>query len=136
MILVDTSIWIEFFNPKSSFLSSQLETLIKESQIVTCYPVRAEVLSGTMTEKTKSIITAALEALPATDPDWNAPETWQKIIHLAALAHKKKTEIPGIVDRMLLVTCLESGHILWTLDKKLKRMAGTLEIPIFPSLGD
>lgn len=123
MTLVDTSVWIEFFKPRPVVDLNPLELLIEERNVVTCRPVKAEVLSGEMSVSTREVITGALESMIPVDPDWNAPATWKNIVALAAKARQKEIGVPGLVDRMILMAALESGATLWTLDKKLKRFA-------------
>jgi len=52
MVLIDTSVWIDFFSTKSSPHVNQLETLIKdEDDICICGIVLTEVLQGIKHEK-------------------------------------------------------------------------------------
>lgn len=134
IILVDTSVWIEFFNRKPQINPVELESILEEKRVVTCFPIRAELLSGTMSTPVREVVTRALESLITVDPDWNKPITWQRVVASGMMARKKGIAIPGLVDRMILESALECSAALWTLDKKLKNLARHSEVPLFPTL--
>ena len=129
-VLVDTSVWIEFFNPKPRFETARLELLIEENLCVTCLPVRAEVLSGKMAPKNRSIILRAFDSLAYADPEWKLKETWDNVADIALRARREKSTLPGLVDRMILLTAQKSGVALWTFDLKLRKLAVILGIPL------
>ncbi|MBI2982172.1 MAG: PIN domain-containing protein [Deltaproteobacteria bacterium] len=131
-VLVDTSVWIEFFRPKPPIDISPLDLLIREREVTTCRPIIAEVLSGKMSSGTRSTVSRALNALTLVDLDWNIGSSWEKVIDLASLAHQKGIGIPGLVDRMILVSAQESGNQLWTLEAKLQKLAGLAGVGLFP----
>lgn len=123
MVLVDTSVWIEFFKRSPAISLTQLELFIEEGQVVTCWPVKTEVLSGDMSRQTRSIVSDALNAMISVDPDWNSPATWKNLVGFATGARRKGLSVPGIIDRMILLAAKESGAKLWTLDKKMGKLA-------------
>lgn len=129
IVLVDTSVWIEFFKRSPSMDITPLELLIEERRVATCLPIRAEVLSGQMDSKTKSTVERALDAMISVDPDWNAKAIWDEIAGLAVLARKKVKKLPGIIDRAILLAARESGCQIWSLDRRLMRLAEIMEIP-------
>lgn len=129
IVLVDTSVWIEFFRRRPSVDIAPLELLIEERRVATCLPIRTEVLSGQMDSKTKNVIEGALDAMISVDPDWNAKSIWDQIAGLAVLARKKIRKLPGIVDRAILLAARESGCQIWSLDRRLMQLAEIMEIP-------
>ncbi|MDO8461516.1 MAG: PIN domain-containing protein [Deltaproteobacteria bacterium] len=134
-VLVDTSVWLEFFKRKSSLDIAPLELLIEERRVATCLPIRAEILSGEIPAKPREALSQSFEAMLSVDPDWKSFFIWQKVVHLALECRRRKIGLPGIVDRMILVAAQESGAVLWTLDRKLKNLALSLSIPVSnPSL--
>jgi len=130
-VLVDSSVWIEFFQPKTFLSLHPLESLIQERDVVTCLPVKTEVLSGKMSGEMRKVIEQAFDAMDFVDLDWNSRETWNSLIEISQKAQKKKVSIPGLVDRMILASCLKSSIILWTLDRKLRGLAQALRHPLF-----
>ena len=61
MILVDTSVWIEFFRKSSRF---QITAVVDLDEVVTCLPVIQEILQGFDDQKAFRIAKEALLALP------------------------------------------------------------------------
>jgi len=123
ILLVDTSIWIEFFKSKPSLDLHPLELAIEERRVATCLPILAEVLSGGISSKMKPVLLDTFEAMIQIDLDWNSKTVWQEIVSLALKARIKGLGIPGLIDRMILLAAKESHSTLWTLDQKLKRLA-------------
>ena len=51
MIVVDTSIWIEFFRGRNSIVDNHLRKLIDQDQVFLAAPVRLEILMGAAEKK-------------------------------------------------------------------------------------
>lgn len=131
IVLVDSSVWIEFFHRRPQLDSTQIEGLTEEHRVVTCQPITTEVLSGEMSTETRKTVSLAFSAMACVDPDWSSPETWRKIVELALDARKKGAGVPGIVDRMILLAARESGAVLWTDDKKLGKLASRIGVALY-----
>ena len=130
-VLVDTSVWIEFFSKRPAIDLKPLGLLISEHQVVTCLPVQAEILSGEMTGAVRVLVSHAFDGMIFVDADWNLREVWNKVAGLAAACRKERLGLPGIVDRMILLSAQESGSQLWTLDRGLTGLAQVSEVPLF-----
>ena len=63
MILIDTSVWIEYFKQNVTFLDS-IKPLLSSKRIVTIEPVFSELLYGVRNRKEKEIIQSYWEVLP------------------------------------------------------------------------
>ena len=63
MILVDTSVWIEFLKQNSVF-ASEVEGLLKKRMVVSFEPVFAELLYGTRNDREKNKIISYWNILP------------------------------------------------------------------------
>ena len=122
-VLVDTSVWIEFFSPRPVIETAGLELLIGEKRVVTCLPVRAELLSGKIRGEKRHVVVRALDSMVYVDPDWGKKETWDELSGLSDLARCEKVGLPGLVDRMIVLAAKKSGSLLWTLDRKLRVFA-------------
>lgn len=127
-VLVDTSVWIEFFSRRPRINLVPLELMIEERRTVTCLPILAEMLSGKPAAATRATITHAFESMTFIDPDWKVLDVWHKVADLAQEAYKAKMPVPSLVDRMILLSAREAGARLWTLDLKLDRLARFLGV--------
>lgn len=131
MVLVDTSVWIEFFRKKPSISVDPLHILIEEKQVVTCLPITAEILSGEIPASKRSVIQDAFNAMVFIDLDWNSKKIWEEITHFALTAKKQGMGIPGLIDRMILLAAQKGSCSLWTLDRKLQQLAKFTKVPLF-----
>ncbi|OGQ21578.1 MAG: hypothetical protein A3I05_03500 [Deltaproteobacteria bacterium RIFCSPLOWO2_02_FULL_44_10] len=132
-VLVDSSLWIEFFQKKPRIDLTSLELLLEERRVVTCLPIQAEILSGKMDHLTAQKVKAAFEVMIHVDPDWNSPIIWKEIATLAHLTKKKGQKMPGLVDRMILIAAKTSGSLLWSMDKHMNQLAVLAEVQLFLS---
>lgn len=131
MVLIDTSVWIEFFKPHASWINSLfLESLIEEGEMATCFPIWAEVLSGEMTPKTRQTVSDAFKSMIFVDVDLNSSQTWEELIEMALFAKKHKLSTLGLIDRIILLASKKSNSKLWSLDKKLNHLAKALSLPL------
>lgn len=78
MVVVDTSIWIEFFRGKHLEIVRTLTRLLDEDRVLLAAPVRLELLSGSR-KLELARLRRLLSALPLLVPDaliWAKLETW------------------------------------------------------------
>jgi predicted nucleic acid-binding protein len=132
MVLVDTSVWIEYFktNPRIQLLD--LDVLIMERRVAICRPVYSEVCSGQMNSTTSSLVHSAFLSMPAVDVDWNDFAFWTQLADWAQAAYKNRIPACGLVDRMI-VFCAKTAEIpLWTLDSKLAKLAAFVGVSSHP----
>ncbi len=114
MTLIDTSVWIEHFRNKKSHFSQFLLT-----EIVSTHEfVLGELSLGVMNERNK--IFERLESL----------DCLQTSSHAEVLQFSKKFELQGQgigwIDAHLLHACYQHKTKLFTLDKKLMKIANRL----------
>lgn len=131
LVLLDTSVWIEFFakKPKISMATnSSLQELISNGDVVIIEPIRAELLSGRIEADLKNEILSLFDALDMIDLDWNNRNTWNDIIALADISHRHNLPIPGIVDRMILIAALNANVTIASLDRALMTLAQAMKI--------
>ncbi len=114
MVLVDTSVWIDHF--KSNNLD--LRNLLKEEQVLTHPFVIGEIACGG--HRQRSEILTLLPLLP--------PSNLASDAEVLALLEDYELYGKGIgwIDAHLLSASLLSRARLWTLDKKLARLARAL----------
>jgi predicted nucleic acid-binding protein len=133
-VLVDTSVWAEFFRSKPSLARAGLDALgalIEDNQVVTIFPIEAEVLSGRIAKPKENEVRRAFVAIDHVDADWNVRTTWDRIVQLARTAQDANLPVLGIVDRMILLAAETHGVSIWTLEHRLARVATARGIPGF-----
>jgi predicted nucleic acid-binding protein len=114
MILVDTSVWVEFLKGKQPWLAEMIR-LLEEQEVLAAEPVFAELLQGALDDREFKIILGYWRHLPK----HNVTEAWIKAGEQSA-RHKWFARGVGLLDAVLIVVARESSARVWTEDKKLK----------------
>jgi predicted nucleic acid-binding protein len=133
-ILVDTSMWIEFFSktPRVNVeILSSLSEAITDQEAVIIEAIRAELLLGHIPPKLRSEITQALDSLDLVDLDWNSRDTWDQIVLLAEIAKQQGLPIPGVIDRMILLSALNMQATIASCDHALLKLAAVIQVPFW-----
>jgi len=114
MVLVDSTIWIEFFKSNPTFLN-KMESLLESKEVITIEPVFAELLYGSRSAKERNTIISYWKVLPKISFSEGS------IIESAEFANKSNFHNSGIglIDSVLINTTIKNKHLLWTLDKKI-----------------
>jgi len=110
-ILVDTTIWIEFFRGKSK-IADHLEMLLTENPVWTCGVVMFEVLQGIKSEGEKNKILSILAILPYVEM---TKRLWQSAAELSILLKKKGVILP-LSDIFIAAIAIENDLSIYTLD--------------------
>lgn len=116
MILVDTSIWIEFFRGKEPIFT-KLKELIESSDVLAHEVVFGELLQGC---KNKSEVNFVVDY-------WNSLNNAfsnGSFIQAGKLSFEQKhiDQGIGIIDSVLVNEVKSKGYKLWTLDKKILKL--------------
>jgi predicted nucleic acid-binding protein len=114
VILVDTSVWIEFFRAREPFHSG-VRVLLENRQAITLECVFAELLQGAKSPRERRLIREMWQNLPKVDEEGlllRAGET--------AGIHKWPERGIGLVDAWIVSAARRVGAQIWTLDKKLR----------------
>jgi predicted nucleic acid-binding protein len=109
--LVDTTIWIEFFRPKSK-IGDRLEILLKENAVWTCGIVMFEILQGIKSEGEKSKTLYVLVSLPYIEM---TKKLWQSAAELSILLKKNGVNLP-LSDIFIAAIAMENDLAIYTLD--------------------
>ncbi len=114
MILVDTSIWIEFFKSNPVFVN-EIESLLVSKNVITIEPIFAELLFGSRNDYERKIILSYWKVLP------KIKFSEGSFIESADFANKRNYHNVGIglIDSILSKAVIENKHLIWTLDKKI-----------------
>ena len=90
-VLVDTSIWIEYFNKPQSKFGASLERLLHQQRVVVCGIILAELLQGTKTESEFNDVLDSLACLPFLETNLN---TWIETGRISFSLRRKGITIP------------------------------------------
>jgi predicted nucleic acid-binding protein len=118
MILVDTSVWVDYFRAVNRHLVAHLQALLEEDQVALVVPVRIEILSG-CPPRDWGQLRRLLEALPLLFP---SDSTWERMEEWIENAARKGKRF-GMADLLIAALAAERGMELWSLDLDFIRMA-------------
>ncbi len=116
MILVDTSVWVDHFRNGNAVL----ETLLHDGEVMTHPFVVGELACGSLANR--NTILALLQELP------EAPSAEHD--EVMSLVERKRLWSQGIgwIDAHLLASSLLANTPVWSLDKRLQLVAGSLGV--------
>jgi predicted nucleic acid-binding protein len=114
MILVDTTIWVEFFKSNPVFVND-MESLLENKNVITIEPVFAELLYGSRSDKERNMILSYWKVLP------KIKFMEGSFIEAADFANRKNYHNVGIglIDSILSRAATDNNCQIWTLDKKI-----------------
>lgn len=129
MVLVNTSVWIDFFNDYKSQESKTLANLIdKEVEIATCGVIAAEFLQGIRHPKTL----AKLEH-HFIEMQWLVPQEPDTYLNAAYLYRKLRTRgktIRSTIDCLIAQLAAENNTLLLSKDRDMQLIIQAEIIPI------
>lgn len=118
MIVVDTSVWIEFFRGRDRELCEHFDSLLDTDQAALAAPVRLEILGGARQSELPKLrrVLDAIPQLVPTSTVWDTLECWlEKAI--AAGQHF------GVGDLLVAGIAAENRAAVWSRDSDFQRMA-------------
>jgi predicted nucleic acid-binding protein len=119
-ILPDTCAWIDFFNARSTPLSTAVETALRSGASCTCGIVKYELAQGVRSKKEEHALFAALQAvehLEMTEP------LWIRAGQLAGGLRKHGITIP-LSDILIATLALEHKAAVLTIDRHFSQIEG------------
>jgi predicted nucleic acid-binding protein len=122
MILVDTSVWIEFFRGKQEYIDEVLN-LIKNQHAVTTECIFGELMQGSKNKHEQHLIWEFWENLPK----FNCSDLWLRAGEYSA-THKLSSKGIGLIDSAIIVLARKHRSKIWSLDKKLLSILSSSEI--------
>jgi len=125
-ILIDTSVWIEYFRDRFSVLSNKVDEALSEKEVLVPKIVIAELIQGAKSEREVSIIRDFVEAFSVID---QTEETWFKAGYLS-FNLKKKGKIVNLTDCYIAVIAQENSCPIFTLDEHFKHIQKSLDISL------
>jgi len=126
VIIVDTSVWIDYFRGSNTALASTLDGLLDEDRVVLVPPVRLELLLGCRKSQRVRLLRLleAIPTLPATEGAWKAAER-------LSLELREDGVTAGVVDLLIAALAFEHAASLWTLDKDFDPLFKTQRLEAF-----
>lgn len=123
-VLIDTSIWIDYFKNKSSNISEKVDKILTENEVYVPKIVIAELIQGAKSEKEISIIADFIDAFNIID---QKEDSWIKAGKLSYNL-KKKGETVNLTDCYIAVIAQEHNCQIFTLDEHFKEIQKSADI--------
>ena len=118
-VLVDTSVWIEYFRNPESETAATLDGILDDHEVFVPKIVLAELMQGAKSARELAVIGDFLEAFHVID---QSSETWTKAGRLA-YDLKKKGKTIHLLDCYLAVLANENGCAIFTLNRHFKEIS-------------
>jgi hypothetical protein len=125
-ILIDTSVWIEYFRNRSSSISNEVDEILSKKEVYVPKIVIAELIQGAKSERDVSIIRDFLEAFKIID---QTEDTWLKAGDLS-FNLKRKGKNVNLTDCYIAVMAQENGCQIFTLDEHFKDIQKSLDLDL------
>ncbi|MCK4541740.1 MAG: PIN domain-containing protein [Spirochaetales bacterium] len=122
MIILDTSIWIEFLKGNSQY-TSKVKSLLENREILAVECIFAELLQGTNNDRERSLILSYWNHLPKLNDNGLFIEAG-----LFSGKNKLLDKGVGLIDSLIYIHAMKTGSMIWTLDKKLTRIISDKQI--------
>ncbi len=126
MILVDSSVWIDYFNGRSTVATDRLDDLLSRELLLIGDIILAEVLQGFRRQPEFRRARSLLETLEYRD-------MLGRNVAIAAAANYRKLRSLGVtvrktIDVMIATFCISNGHRLLHSDRDFVPMAKHLKL--------
>ncbi|WP_296619939.1 PIN domain-containing protein [Marivirga sp.] len=121
MIIVDTSIWIEYLKGNEHY-RNVLPQYLREKHVVAISAIFGELLQGVKNKREYEIITGFWKSLPKVNEE-------ELFIEAGKLSNEFKLYNAGVglIDTYILAAALTNDYALWSLDKKLNEAIDIIE---------
>lgn len=123
-ILIDTSVWIEYFRSKSSSVAQKVDRILEEDEVYVPKIIIAELMQGSKSIKELSIIEDFLDAFHIID---QKEDSWIKAGSLSYKLKKKGKNI-NLFDCYIAVIAQEYGCTIFSLNRHFKEMQSLIDV--------
>ena len=116
MIIIDTTIWVEFFRGNQPYFD-QVSTLLDTNEILALSPIFGELLQGAINNKERLVILDFWNNLPQISEH-------EMFIRAGMESGRSKwiDKGVGLIDSMIIIAARETVSFIWSLDTKLLRL--------------
>jgi predicted nucleic acid-binding protein len=113
MIILDSSVWIEFLRNNRNYYPA-VSSLLEQREVLALAPIFGELLQGTKSQRERTIIQGYYEHLPKFEFN-------RAFIEASIYSSEQKLTDKGVglIDSLIIVSAIRSSAQIWTLDKKL-----------------
>lgn len=114
MILIDTSVWIEYFRQHNDFVD-QVEDLLHRREVTTIEPIFSELLYGVRNRREHDMVLSYWQLLPKIEFGKNS------MLEAASFANQRNYHLLGIgvMDSLVIKATEDGNHLLWTLNSRI-----------------
>jgi predicted nucleic acid-binding protein len=116
MIILDTSVWIEYLNVNNEFFP-KISKLLENKDILAVECIFGELLQGVKNKKEREILKKYWAHLPKEKYDDIAIEAGEY-----SSMNKLLDKGVGLIDAVILMHGIKSNSKIWTLDSKFLRI--------------
>lgn len=116
MILIDTSVWIEFFRQRETYTEA-VKPLLKAQQVITIEPIFSELLLGVRNSRESKIVKSYWKVLPRIEYEAGS----MLGAALFANSHDYHKLGIGLMDAIIIQSAIKGKHLLWTLDARINK---------------
>ncbi len=127
-VLIDTSVWIEFFREKGSPVSVMVKEYLKHGQACWTGPVVVELYQGAKTQKEIQVLEDLLGTITYI-------EITREHYHKAGLISQKAArqgKTFSVIDMILAVVAQEEHLLIYSLDAHFQDIAGYCTVSLVP----
>lgn len=122
--IIDTSVWIDYFQNKSSPISEEMDRILSEAEVYVPKIVIAELIQGAKSSKEIAIIEDFLEAFHIID---QKDDSWIKAGRLS-YDLKKRGKTIHLLDCYIAIIAQEFGCKIFTLNRHFKDIQKVIPI--------
>ena len=117
-VLIDTSIWVEYFRDRNHKLVAAVKDLIMNQHALLCGVVLSELLAGVKVKKDREALKQTLDALEYTEA---SRSTWISAGEMSSRLRRQGIGVP-LTDLLLAALALENGSDIFTLGNHFDRI--------------
>ncbi len=126
-VLIDTSVWIEYFKNKNNQLAERVDEVLTFSDVYVPKVVIAELIQGAKSEKEISVIEEFIDAFNIID---QTDKTWVNAGRLS-FSMKRKGITVNLVDCYIALLANENNCKLFSLEEHFKSIKKFLRFELF-----
>ena len=115
MIIVDTSVWVEFLKKKEAFFA-RMTSLLEDGEILAVECIFGELLQGARNGRERKLIEAYWDNIPKIDEKGLWVEAGQY-----SGRDKLLSKGVGLIDAAIITAARKTSSQIWTLDKRLRK---------------
>jgi predicted nucleic acid-binding protein len=118
VVVVDSSVWVEFFRGRNASLVERLRALLDADEVALAAPVRLEIMVGAAKSELPRLrrVLSALPLLLPREATWTKLEGW--VVRARAAGERF-----AVVDLLIAGIADDHGALLWSEDGDFQRMA-------------